>query len=261
MGIALGLGLALAFQPASGGGDSWSPTDLGASLLLWLDGQDTTTLLASSGGLPVTSSGDPVGSWADKSGNARHADQGTAAAKPTRDDAALNGHCGLTFDGGDLLVVPTLGALTAFELWVVVSGAAIVGLQVIAETYDGSVTGGVDYVSLYYDGSDMNAVVEDVSGVVSEAAASATAVLVRLVVDTSLASGAVTIDVDGSSTASGANAAVGAPLVANPLNLGNNHALGYGLDGAIGEVVAVDRLLTSGEATSLRAYLNAHWGL
>lgn len=54
----------------------------------------------------IGSQGDPVGAWPDGSGNGRNATQSTAAAKPTLQRAAYNGHNALRFDGvDDVLVV------------------------------------------------------------------------------------------------------------------------------------------------------------
>jgi hypothetical protein len=74
------------------GKQTFSPLDL--SPALWLDASDTATITASSGS---------VSQWNDKSGNARHVTQGTAAAQPTTAAAAQNGLNVLSFDGGDAL--------------------------------------------------------------------------------------------------------------------------------------------------------------
>jgi hypothetical protein len=61
----------------------WTPDKLGASLALWLDAADAST---------ITLNGSTVSQWNDKSGNARHATQATAASQPTyvSSDALLN---------------------------------------------------------------------------------------------------------------------------------------------------------------------------
>lgn len=51
----------------------WDPSELGASLALWLDADDAST---------ITLNGSTVSQWDDKSGNDRHASQGTAADQP-----------------------------------------------------------------------------------------------------------------------------------------------------------------------------------
>lgn len=70
-------------RAAGGATPAWDPTDL-AGLALWLDASDISTLSQDTGGsTPVTTSGDPVGRWADKSGNSRHLTQATAGRRPT----------------------------------------------------------------------------------------------------------------------------------------------------------------------------------
>jgi hypothetical protein len=67
-----------------------SPTQI-TGLQLWLDGSDASTLYdATSGGSLVADDGG-VARWEDKSGNARHATQGTAGNRPARKTAVQAG--------------------------------------------------------------------------------------------------------------------------------------------------------------------------
>ncbi len=51
----------------------WSPSDLGSDLVAWYDADDISTLFQNSGGTtPVTSNGQNVGRWEDKSGRGNH---------------------------------------------------------------------------------------------------------------------------------------------------------------------------------------------
>ena len=75
-------------KPVVGGGGLWTPADIATDL--WLDAADASTITLDSGA---------VSQWADKSGNSRHATQGTSSARPTVAPAALNGLNVLTFDG------------------------------------------------------------------------------------------------------------------------------------------------------------------
>ena len=50
---------------------------------------------------PATATSDPVGYWADKSGNARHATQGTAGSRPVIHSATQNNRKILSFDGSN----------------------------------------------------------------------------------------------------------------------------------------------------------------
>lgn len=64
-----------------------------SGLAAWWDANDTSTLTLDGNG--------NVSSWADKSGNAVTASQGTANNRPTPTAAALNGKQVLTFDGSN----------------------------------------------------------------------------------------------------------------------------------------------------------------
>jgi len=67
---------------AVGGQKLWRPDELGASLALWLDAEDTAS---------ITLNGSTVSQWDDKSGNDRHVSQATAAAQPSYQTTGLNG--------------------------------------------------------------------------------------------------------------------------------------------------------------------------
>jgi hypothetical protein len=69
---------------------AWTPAEL--TTTLWLDASDAST---------ITESGGSVSEWRDKSGNVRHASQGTSANRPTVSAAAQNGLDALSFDGTD----------------------------------------------------------------------------------------------------------------------------------------------------------------
>jgi hypothetical protein len=69
----------------------WTPAQL-PGLALWLDADDAST---------ITLNGSTVAQWNDKSGNARHASQATAANQPTRTLNGLGGRTVVTFDGTD----------------------------------------------------------------------------------------------------------------------------------------------------------------
>lgn len=99
------------------------PDDI-SGLQLWLDASDASTLYdATTGGALVAADGG-VARWEDKSGNNRHATQGTAANRPLRKTSQQNGLDTLSFDGSnDQLVIPSsktyfrflhYGAATAF---------------------------------------------------------------------------------------------------------------------------------------------------
>jgi hypothetical protein len=82
------------FRPTGGGAVPWTPADLGASLALWLDADDAST---------ITLNGTNVVQWDDKSGNGRNASQPTASFQPTYLATGFNGKPTLQTDGSDAL--------------------------------------------------------------------------------------------------------------------------------------------------------------
>lgn len=68
----------------------WTPAEITSGL--WLDAADPNT---------ITLVSSAVSQWADKSGNSRHATQGTSGARPTVAASAINGKDALAFDGVD----------------------------------------------------------------------------------------------------------------------------------------------------------------
>ena len=81
--------------------NAWAPAQL-PGLSLWLDAADAST---------ITLNSSTVSQWSDKSGNARHATQATAASQPAYTAAGLNGKAVLTFDGSNDLFELSSGIL------------------------------------------------------------------------------------------------------------------------------------------------------
>lgn len=93
-------------KPASGGGPN-----PGFSPALWLDASDLSTLFQDSAGtVPVTTDGDPVGRWNDKSGNGRNFTQSTSGSRPTY--RTSGGFHWLEFDGTSDWLVGATSALS-----------------------------------------------------------------------------------------------------------------------------------------------------
>ena len=107
---------------------AWPSASLGApteitGLQLWLDASDSATLFdATSGGSAVAADGG-VARWEDKSGNSRHATQGTSANRPARKTAIQGGMDVLRFDGSN-------DVLTSSDFLDLSSGQAVTVLAV-----------------------------------------------------------------------------------------------------------------------------------
>jgi len=91
-----------------------SPAQI-TGLQLWLDASDSSTLFnATTGGSLVASNG-AVARWEDKSGNGRHATQGTNANRPLRKTSVQGSKDVLRFDGSnDSLSIPDSTATFKF---------------------------------------------------------------------------------------------------------------------------------------------------
>ena len=104
----------------------WTPSELGDSLALWLDGNDRSTV--------SLDSSDRVTEWRDKSGNGIVATPPTSSARPTFTTAGLAGKHLLTFDGSnDGFQLDSSVALLG-TWYLLVRGEAICTLQTTLST-------------------------------------------------------------------------------------------------------------------------------
>lgn len=85
-----------------------------SGLQLWLDGADLSTLRQNSNGTTaVTASSDPIGYWADKSGNGRNVLQATSSYRPVFAAGVKGLFPGVTFDGVDDFLESTASGATS----------------------------------------------------------------------------------------------------------------------------------------------------
>jgi hypothetical protein len=106
----------------------WSPANI--TTALWLDAADASTVTTVSGA---------VSQWNDKSGNARHATQGTAGSRPAYSATSLNSLPGFTFDGSDdFLALPnsTMPSAQSSVFAVFKTGSALVTGRLIGRSYN-----------------------------------------------------------------------------------------------------------------------------
>jgi len=138
-----------AMMQSGGGAVPFSIADLFASSEqgAWYGPSDLSTLFQDSAGTtPVTTAGQPVGLMLDKSGNANHATQATAAARPTYQTAPDRA----TLDKVDdrlIVTVPT-GGFTGTMVLGTDQGTASYGVTIPAGAYDIGGRGG-----LYFPGN------------------------------------------------------------------------------------------------------------
>lgn len=243
---------------------TYSPlTVFGSDLALWLDGQDTATLFTDSTEATPTANAASVGRWKDKSGNGKHADQATGSAKPTRSDTAINGHCGLTFDGGDDLVTAAinLSSINKAEIWVVCarsfsqdSGIAGVGNAGATGWFDIETTTGGRWAAYSQGNTGISGAWSVTGGTTTSAA------LIRGTLDWSLSSHEMECGHDGGTTSS-------YPFdVNNTTNLSSlafyvgSRAGTLKFTGPIGEIWLLKRQATAPEAAAALVNFQTKWG-
>lgn len=230
----LGIGLAVS-QPRQRSAPPSFPDDI-ANLAVWLKA-DALSL----------SNADPVASWTDSSGNARHATQGTAGARPTYRTNVLNGKPVVRFDGvDDRLACATFALAQPFTR-----------VSVMART------GNAGAVVYYFDGDTVNT-----AGLYKSATDEW-----HLFAGADLADGAANtsfhilvgvfngassnLRVDSGAGTTG-NAGAGSP---NGLTVGS--AAGGLVPGAcdVAEVAVYSRALTTAELNRIGAYLAGKYGV
>lgn len=127
----------------------WNPSMIQTAL--WLDAADSSTVTTVSGA---------VSQWNDKSGNARHATQGTASRRPLYSTAFLNSKAVISFDGSDDILGLTdrtlgqdVGALS-YSLVVIPNQPATTDYRAVLDLNNNP---GSDRASIYFRSSTVEA--------------------------------------------------------------------------------------------------------
>jgi hypothetical protein len=138
--VQISIGLSPA-NPATPKG-AFSPSSI-AGLQLWLDASDSGTLYTdSAGSTPATADGDPVGRWADKSGNNNHTIQADGTKKPLLKVNILNGKSIIRNDGvNDFLKSTTGGDDSSFTVFATNIKRGGEGLNMMAVSMGEETTG------------------------------------------------------------------------------------------------------------------------
>lgn len=253
-----------------------SPTHI-TGLQLWLDASDASTLYdATSGGSLVAADGS-VARWEDKSGNARHATQGTSGSRPLRKASVQGGKDVLRFDGtNDWFSVPSSEGTFKFlhsadsTVFVVMERSATADSCVLDTAAGDTVTRGF---SAYYEGSGGTFTSRTANGSALATSNTATSlvqagwniVTIRTRPTQGTASARSSMRRNGGSavenntltaTASTSNASY-------PLNIGRFEgvASGYAHGGDIAEIIIYDSALSDTDRESVENYLLAKWGI
>jgi hypothetical protein len=244
----------------------WTPRQL-SGLTAWYDSQEITTLFQNSALTTPAGNGDVIGGWVDKSGNGYAVTQGTTANKPTMTVNSINGIAAPVFDGGDYLTNGPLGALFSgsdvpFTVAAVFKQNSVAASQYMwafgnsgndlpfhaSRLYQ---TGSLKYMSYRSDNTGATATpsggTNDISPHVGYLVFTGTT---------------VSIVIDGTAVVSGAASDVGA-LTVNQFAMGGllRTSFSLGFNGPIGELVVINRAITSVEAGQLNRYMGSQWGI
>lgn len=234
-----------------GGGDAPEFPETLPDLFAWFDASDAESIGAASGG---------VFAWMDKSGNGRHAIQGTAGNRPTLQATGLNGQPSLRFDGSnDFLLLPSAGHLTQLTVAVVASASNVTGFRGLVGRTEGSpwrhnwVMGldGGKQLFLYYNGSAY----PQIRAASAVPTGTPTVLTARL---TAAPAGALWRD--GSLAATDVNTIAGTPVNFGTTVIGasDGGALSFWA-GDISEVIVTGSGLSDGDVAALNAYLVSKW--
>jgi len=250
----------------------FDPSSL-TGLQLWLDASDSSTVSASGSPLKVSQ-------WDDKSGNGRHATQGTAAAQPSSGVDTQNALNVLTFDGNDNLLAGTasnwvfLHDGSVSTVWIVARAgnspnpAAIYGLATTQSAVGGTSRGFSMYYADAFENDALAVVVANgSSGAVygtsgNNAFPAQTWKRLRSITDpdNTTASLRLSISVNNNlETRNNTNSnSVSSLDPASTLAIGSTNNR---LIGAIAEVIIVNGTLAPQQITNVESYLSTKWGI
>jgi hypothetical protein len=265
-----------------------APGGVSTGLQLWLDASDASTLYdATSGGSLVAADGG-VARWEDKSGNGRHATQGTASRRPVRKAAIQGGKDVLRFDGsataGDADRMQITNSTSMFNFLHQSSGTVFCVLingttndynRVMVWLDSGGVGAATGYLFAYADraaqgennmlasggGASVNAYYTTANNYVDMQVAK---VYTNVVNATASAASRSLLYKNGS-----LNAAVNSATGSNANNATYNMMIGGGGDntgtlpfqGDILEMIIYDSALSSTDRAAVETYLLAKWGI
>lgn len=229
---------------------AWIPSNA-AGLVFWIDASDAAS---------ITHVANAVSQINDKSGNANHAVQATAAAKPTLGTDATTGRGKLGFDGGDHLAVAdhaTLDLTTGLTLFVACNLTAFTPYGIVvgkdstaftaAYTLASGDPGGTTDLRMY------------VNSTVAKVATASTYTSGRHVLAGAYDSATIRGFFD--STTALATTVYTAPATVNttPLTVGDRAEGTYGVTGDIYEILLYNSDIGATERANALSYLRTKW--
>lgn len=227
-----------------------------SGLIMWFDANDISTLYKTSdcSTTRVTSNGDAVACWKDKSGLSNNVTQAVTAQMPTykSSNATLNNMPSLTFGASAYSLLTsgslTFGARTYFAV-TKTNGAP-------AGTYHTIL---IQNASPWYQMYASNTTAYYYSGVANTSTTSYTGNQLHTIVNSTTA-GSSALNYRVNQVPVLTNTAVAASLTGT-VSVGGYATNSYGLNGEILEVIVYNRALTDSEVLRVEGYLRAKYGL
>jgi hypothetical protein len=237
-----------------------------SGLQLWLDASDSSTLYDAVTGGNLVSSGGSVARWQDKSGNDYHLSETTN--KPTRQIALINGLDAIRFDGSTSI----LRSSTNFPL---TGNAAFSVFAVFRKTLNtkGHLYGWGDSATSagatgYYDdgtysliahagGTNFNLSVGENS----------TWYVLSVIKSVGAINSTYTVRRNKTSIATSGHSTSTPNIISQPFTLGRwanydlDGALGYTLQGEVGELIVYNSALSDTDRNSVENYLSTKWNI
>jgi hypothetical protein len=247
---------------------AFAPTDI-SGLVMWLDGTDASTLFQATdcSSSPVTTTGDTIKCWKDKSGNAHNATELTTP--PEWEENVLNGNAAVKFNDKILKVSdhPDLDQGSTITIFAVFKEAT--ADNTVRRIFD-KVFSGQRTVQLYLGSGDYLLNYTDSGPTVSQTKyASSRSVGTNILAAIEITNSGQTMILDGVDDA-GSIVGGGSPssngLVVNTsgdFSIGNVTAGGSGssLNGHIMEILYFNTQLSAQDKLDIDSYLKAKWGL
>lgn len=236
----------------------FSPRHL-TGLSLWLDAADTNSAYDATSGGSLVTAGNGVARWQDKSGNGRHATQGTANNRPTLNTNKQNGLPCLTFDGvNDSLATAAFAHSQPLTIFVAQRLTKATGLNFYARIVEHGDNNGLAIITADGSTPSLAVSVQYASSTFTRGPAPVTTpTLLEMYVDTA-ATRNVYLDVNGANqittTRTGTPTTPGVFTVSEYTGGGN-----YYNPQDMYEIVYYNRLLSAAERTVIRTYLNNKW--
>ncbi|NBT76640.1 MAG: hypothetical protein EBT15_11890 [Betaproteobacteria bacterium] len=256
----------------------------GASLQLWLDASDASTLYDSTSGGALVAADGAVARWEDKSGNARHAKQATSDSRPQRKVGVFNGLDILRFDGSDDFLDSTdfLDLTSGQQITIVAAvKSAVTGvIQTIVSKYGkssfsiSSTADGWMWRLLDSNKVDFSGGTDEGGGVsrrLSDNTVSASGLTVLTVKAAAGSLSGATLYRNSSTIASSATASNAETLedtsyavTVGALRYTFNHTSGKYLqffNGDIAEIIVYNSALSDADRNNVESYLMSKWGI